>query len=172
MLANEQPSAWILHPSVEKKNVLKNVGKWVWVVTKTSPEIDEPVILIINQLDLKITLPIQRCFSSQMDLHLLPLQLKHWAHLWHATQSLCHSAQQQGTSAETADSHKVKVTLNHHLHPCFTKIQFIKSIACWLLSSVSPMTWANSYCPHGLSQTGATSTLAWLHECSSQLLYR
>lgn len=63
MLANEQPSAWILHPSVEKKNVLTNVGKWVWVVTKTSPEIDELVILIINQLDLKVTISLKSPFQ-------------------------------------------------------------------------------------------------------------
>lgn len=40
MLASEQPSAWTLHPAVEKKNALTNARKLAWIVTKTSPEID------------------------------------------------------------------------------------------------------------------------------------
>lgn len=80
MLASEQPSAWILHPAVEKKNVPTNAGKLVWIVTKTSPEIDgindfgyKPATSQSRHLS-KIIFPIERCFLSQMDFNLLPLQ--------------------------------------------------------------------------------------------------
>lgn len=80
MLASEQISAWNLHPAVEKKNVLTNAGKLAWIVTKNSPEIDgthgfdyKPAISQSQHLS-KIVFPIERCFLSQMDFNLLPLQ--------------------------------------------------------------------------------------------------
>lgn len=109
MLASEQISAWNLHPAVEKENVLKNAGKLAWIVTKTSPETDgthsfgyKPATSQSQHLN-KVTFPIERCFLSQMDFNLLPLQ--RWSQLCHGTWSVCHSAWSSKIWLQTPNSH-------------------------------------------------------------------
>lgn len=124
---------------------------------------------------IKIIFPIQKSVSSQMGL--LLWQLKHWTQLWQrCTKSVLQCLEQQHMHTESADFHPLPTTLpqspgNTESPPSilwFIKMKFRKSAAYWLVGSVSPTIRANSYRPHGRSQTGTTSTLVWLHKRSSQ----
>lgn len=69
---------------------------------------------------IKIILPVQKWFSSQMDLNLLPLQLKHWKQLWHATWSLCYSA--WGSSVRIQ-----RWPISTHYPPLYNKVEVTRN---------------------------------------------